>query len=183
MSISREAPRVTRNSVSAGNPSLSPQKRHALTKRQLDRIYQNSLIAEAVKNDDLANSPMDGNRNMTSWDAQAGIILKGHQIERRLRKLNPALICQRSNADPTKTGVYYRKEDGTLQYVVGMESEINPEFTVTVNNDKGEFEKMIPGWRRVLMRLIRDRLVTEPAANAIFGPPNRDSERWMRFVQ
>jgi hypothetical protein len=182
MSSSREKPRVTGNRVSAGNPSLSPKKRHALTKRQLDKIYQDSLITEAKANDHAANVPDDGSRPMTDWDAQAGIILKGHQIQRRLHKLNPALICQRSNADATKTGVYHRREDGELQFIVGMESEMNPEFTVTINDEKGEFQKMIPGWRRVLMRLIRAKFITEPRANALFGPPNRDSERWMTLT-
>lgn len=181
--LERENPKITNNSVTAGISSLSPEKRYALTKRQLDRVYQESLVQIQTQNDNLANAPKDGARSMTDWQAQVGITLKAHQIERRLRKLNPSLWFQRSNSDPTKTGVYYRGKDGKLQFICGMESDINPEFTVTVNDDQGQFKKMIPGWRRVLMRLIRAKFITEPGANVQFGPPNRDSERWMRFVQ
>ena len=183
MAILRETPRDTRGKVTAGVPSLSAEKRHTLTKRQLDRIYQDSLISVASAADVAANSPVDGSRPMTDWMAQVGITLKCHQIERRIRKLNPSLWFIRSNSDPNKTGVYYRKEDGELAFIVGLESDINPEFTVTVNNDEGEFQKMIPGWRRVLMRLIRAKFITEPGANLQFGPPNRDSERWMTLTQ
>lgn len=182
MSVVRERPSQTGNRVTAGLASLSPKKRHDLTKRQLDRIYQNSLVKIATDCDHAANAPTDAGRDMTNREAQAGIVLEAYRIEHRLRRLNSSLWFQRSNADPEKMGVYHRREDGELQFLCGMEAGMNPEFTVTVNDEDGKFQKMVPGWRRVLMRLIRAKLITEPGAYTQFGPPSRDSERWMNFT-
>ena len=183
MALALEKPKNDKGKVTAGLPSLSPERRYSLTERQLKKIYQQALVAEYKGNAQSANAPSDGTRPMTSWDAQAGIPLQAHQIERRLRKLNPNLWFERSKADPQKTGVYLRKDDGELMFLVGMEAEMNPEFTVTVNDEEGNFQKMIPGWRRILMRLIRGKFISETKAYLAFGPPNRDSERWARFTQ
>ncbi len=182
MALLRERPKDDRGRVTQGIPSLSSERRYAITERQLKRLYQQALVDEYTANDQAANAPTDGARPMTDRAAQAGIPLQAHQIERRLRKLNPNLWFERSKADPQKTGIYLRKPDGELMFIVGMEAEMNPEFTITVNDEQGNFKKMIPGWRRILMRLIRGKFVSETKAYIAFGPPNRDSERWALFT-
>src|SRR6266480_4273701 len=102
MSVVRERPRDAIGKVTGGIPSLSPKKRHDLTKRQLDRIYQDSLVKIATDCDHAANAPVDGKRDMTDREAQAGIVLEAYRIEHRLRRLNSSLWFQRSNADSTK---------------------------------------------------------------------------------
>ncbi len=69
------------------------------------------------------------------------------------------------------------------EFICGMETEINPEFSVRILDNQGTPKGIIAGWRRLLMRLIRQQLISEPRAFALFGPPSRDSENWARFVQ
>lgn len=184
MASVREHARPDNQRVTAGIPSLTSERRMAITDAYLKRAYQTSLVSEYQANDDAANQPRDAARPMNNWDAQVGIPLRSHQIIKRLRKLNPSLWFELSRADHNKTGIYIPNPvDGSLQYIVGMETEVNPEFTVTINDDNGNFQRMIPGWRRVLMRLIRAGFISESGANALFGPPNRDSERWATFTQ
>lgn len=184
MAILREHAQRDNGKVTAGLPALTSERRFTLTEQQLHRLYQQALQREVVENDQKAAHPTDGGRPMDNPDAQVGIPLQGERIIGRLKRLNPNLWFERSLSDPSKYGCYVldsTKETGK-QYIVGFEAAINPEFTVILNDDKGKFKKFIPGWRRVLMRLIRARLITEARANAVFGPPNRDSERWTQLT-
>jgi hypothetical protein len=185
LAILREYAKRDKEKVTAGVPGLSPAQRFYLTEQTLKKIYQQELTAEALKNDAWASDPKDGKRTMADWAAQVGIPLQGERIIGRLRRLNPNLYFERSKSDPTKYGVYILNpiRDGGREHLVGMEADINPEFTVIVNDENGKFQKFIPGWRRVLMRLIRAKVISEAAANRVFGPPNRDSQRWAELTQ
>lgn len=185
MPILRERAQGTRKRVTAGLPSLSPERRFSLTEQQLHSEYQRTLRREVVHNDEVAAHPVDGERKMDDPAAQMGIPLQGERLIGRLKKLNPNLYFERSISDSTRYGCYLLRPDieGGKEYLVGFEAELNPEFTIIVNDDQGKFKKFIPGWRRVLMRLIRAKIITEAAAFAVFGPPNRDSERWATLVQ
>ena len=184
MAILRERAQRDNGKVTAGIPSLTSERRFELTERQLHRLYQESLLREVVHNDHIAAHPVDGGRPMDNPDAQVGIPLQGERIIGRLKRLNPNLWFERSLSDPTRYGCYALSplHDGGKLYIVGFEAELNPEFTVIVNDEQGKFKKFIPGWRRVLMRLIRSRLISEAQANKVFGPPNRDSERWTQLT-
>ena len=184
MPVLREHAARDNGKVTAGLPALTSQRRFELTEQQLHRIYQQSLRREVVHNDHIAAHPEDGGRPMDNMDAQIGIPLQGERIIGRLKKLNPNLWFERSLSDSSKYGCYLLRSDvdGGKEYLVGFEAELNPEFTVIVNDDQGKFKKFIPGWRRVLMRLIRARVITEARAHAVFGPPNRDSERWTQLT-
>lgn len=185
MAILREHAQGTNNRVTAGLPSLSPERRFNVTEKQLHHEYQRALRREVIHNAAIAAHPEDGSRAMDNAEAQMGIPLQGERIIGRLRRLNSNLYFERSIADPSRYGCYLLNPqvEGGKEYLVGFEAELNPEFTVIVNDEKGEFKKFIPGWRRVLMRLIRARVITEARANAMFGPPNRDSERWALYTQ
>ena len=185
MTILRERAQGTNNRVTAGLPSLTPERRFYLTEDILKRVYQQELQAESRRNDEYAADPGDGARTMAEWDAQIGIPLQGERIIGRLRRLNHNLFFERSKSDGSKYGVYLLKPEAErgLEFICGFEVETNPEFTVIIQDDKGGFKKFIPGWRRLLMRLIRAKLITESGAHRMFGPPNRDSERWARFIQ
>jgi hypothetical protein len=183
LAILREYARRDKGKVTAGIPSLSPAKRFYLTDAALQHIYQQNLVAEAVKNDKWAADPGDGQRTMAEWAAQVGIPLSAERIITRLRRLNNNLVFERSRADESKWGVYLAKHGGTLEFLCGFEAATNPEFTVVQQDERGQFKKFIPGWRRILMRLIRAKLISESAANRVFGPPNRDSQRWAELTQ
>lgn len=185
MTVLREHAKRENERITAGLPSLTPAKRFYLTEQALHRIYQQNLLLEAQKNESYAADPGDGRRTMADWSAQVGIPLQGERIIGRLRRLNSCLYFERSKSDPTKYGVYITTgltENG-LQFLCGFEADVNPEFTVIVQDEKGQFKKFIPGWRRVLMRLIRAKIISKDAADRVFGPPNRESQRWAELTQ
>jgi hypothetical protein len=168
--------------VTQGIPSLTSERRRDITERQLSRLYQKSL-QEQYRNTEQAATAADGGiDDVTDWEQVVGMPLVGARIITRLRRLNSRLWFEASHADPTKTGMYVIHDDGLKEFLCGMETELNPEFSLRILDDEGKPKGIIAGWRRLLMRLIRDRLITESKANAIFGPPSRDSENWARFT-
>lgn len=184
MPILRERAQRDNGKVTAGLPALTSERRFEVTDAQLHQIYQQALLREVVENDRKAAHPTDGGRPMEVAEAQVGIPLQGERIIGRLKKLNPYLWFERSLADPTRYGCYILSpsHEGGKLYIVGFEAEMNPEFTLIVNDEWGKFKKFVPGWRRVLMRLIRARIISEAQAHNIFGPPTRDSERWAQLT-
>jgi len=175
-----------RGRVSAGNPSLSSEKRRDITERQLTYLYQKACQKEYRDNEQAALKD-DNGMDVTDYDQIVGIPIEGYKIAIRLKRLNKNLWFEPSNAAPEQTGVYLLKNNflggQEKEFLCGMQSELNPEFSLRVTNDDGTPKGILPGWRRLLMRLIRKNLITEAGANAMFGPPSRDSENWARFVQ
>lgn len=174
-----------RGKATQGLPSLSSQKRRDITERQLMALYQKELQREYRGNEQAALAD-DNGLDVTDWDQMVGIPLVGARIMGRLRKLNSNLYFERSNADPSKTGIYILKNDfkgGQIkEFVCGMETDLNPEFTVRVVDEENKPKGIISGWRRVLMRLIRAGMIGHSEAFTLFGPPARDSENWARFA-
>ena len=183
----REHYRDDNQKVTAGLPSLSPDKRRDLTEHQLRRAYQLACVAEFRENERKALAADGEIEDVSDWAQVVGIPLQGWRICARLKKLNHNLWFERSTADPTKLGVYMLKNDfkggQNREFLLGMQAEENPEFTLRVKNDDGTPKAIIPGWRRTLMRLIRKSIITESGAYAMFGPPSRGSENWARFTQ
>lgn len=186
MPLALEKIREDRGKVTAGVPSLNSSKRRAITESQLSRIYQRACQAEYQRTEAAATAD-DGGRTTTDWDAQVGIPLVGPRIISRLRKLNSNLWFEVAEADSNKMGVYIMRPDmkggREKQFITGMERELSPEFSVRVTDEQGKFKGEIRGWRTVLMKLIRAGHISEAGAYRLFGPPNRDSENWARFVQ
>ncbi len=176
----------SRGKVSAGLPSLSSEKRDAITEHGLRQVYQKALQQEYKSNEDSATASDGAIDDVTDYEKVVGMPLSGPRIITRLRRLNHNLWFEPSKADSSKTGVYVIKNImgvQTTEFICGMETEINPEFSVRILDHQGKPKGIIAGWRRLLMRLIRQGLVSEPRAFALFGPPSRDSENWARFVQ
>ena len=182
----REKYRDDGQRVTAGLPSLSPEKRREVTESQLRYAYQKACQNEYKQNEDDAFASDGAIDDVSDWGQVVGIALQGWQVCARLKKLNPNLWFERSNAAPDQLGIYLLKNDfkggQTKEFLCGMQAELNPEFSLRVKNDDGTPKGIIPGWRRVLMRLIRKSVITESGAHAMFGPPSRDSENWARFT-
>jgi hypothetical protein len=186
MPPSPEQYRDDRQKVTAGVPSLSPQKRREVTENQLRLLYQRACQKEYGKNEADALAPDGAMEDTSDWEQIVGIPLEGWKVAARLKKLNRNLWFERSKAAPEQLGIYLLKNDGKggqdKEFLCGMQAEDSPEFTLRVKNDDGTPKGIIPGWRRVLMRLIRKNIITESGAYAMFGPPSRDSENWARFT-
>lgn len=182
----REHAQDDRGKVTAGLPSLSSEKRHDITDEALRKVYQDSLVNEYTKNEKDALASDGEINDTTDWEQVVGIPLSGARFLTRLKKLNHNLWFEPSNSDTSKTGIYLLKNDfkGGLEkeFIVGVETEWNPEFTLRITDKEGNAKGILPGWRRALTRLIRANLINEAAAFRLFGPPSRDSENWARFT-
>lgn len=186
MALLREPYRDDNQRITAGIASLSPSKRKGYTEAEISRAYQKALQLDSAKKDADALAPDGDIEDTSDWEEIVGIPLEGWKVCARLKKLNQSLWFERSNAAPNQIGVYLLKNDfvggQTKEFLCGMEAELNPEFSLRVKNPDGTAKGIIPGWRRVLMRLIRKNIITEYGAYAIFGPPSRGSENWARFT-
>jgi len=178
--LTLDKPTIEGNRVTQGLPSLSPSKRYTLDHRGATRAYQEALIHDAQDKEAAASAP-DADHPTTSLEAQVGRPLTGHEIAARLRKLNGNLIFERSLAVPDKMGIYH-VHDGRKDFLMGYEYGYSPEFSVRHVNDKGQFVKETRGWRTVLMRLIRQRLITASGAARLFGLPTRTSHNWQSLT-
>jgi len=110
---------------------------------------------EAIKKEDEAANPMDGERSMGDKSKQMGRAMRVDAFIAKLKSLNPKLIFELSKGDPTKYGIYIpvgqaRKLVDTalaqdIVFICGMESGINlggrinegmiPEFSIMVTKD------------------------------------------------
>lgn len=175
-----------RGRVSAGNPSLTSEKRRDITESRLRRLYQIALQREYRENEENALAGDGSIEDTTDMEQVVGIPLTGARIITRLRKLNPNLWFETANSDQSKTGVYILKNDfqgGQIkEHICGMETDMNPEFSLRIVDAEGHPKGIISGWRRLLMRLVRARHISETKAAVIFGPPSRESENWARFT-
>ena len=185
MSLLREHAQDDRGRVTAGIPSLSSERRHQITDRGLMKAYQKALLQdyEGKRADALTS---DNGADTTDAEQMAGMVLTGRRIMVRLKRLNPNLWFERSNSDSSKTGIYILRNDlkggQEKHFLCGMETELNPEFSIRVVDEEGKPKGIVSGWRRVLMRLIRANIISEASAFRLFGPPSRDSENWARFT-
>lgn len=187
MPITLERPSFSPTRVTAGYSSLDCGRDYEITEAQLNQAYQRTLQQEYFRNETSALAPDGDIQDTTDWEQVVGIPLTGARIISRLKRLNANLWFERAHADSNKTGVYILKPDGMgsmeKQFICGMETEINPEITLRVTDAEGKAKGIIGGWRRLLMRLIQSRLITEGGAMSLFGPPSRGSENWARFTQ
>jgi len=185
--LALEKPHHSPTRVTAGYSSLDCGREYQITEDALRREYQRTLQAEYFRNEKNATVPDGDITDTTNWEEVVGIPLTGARIISRLKRLNSQLWFEPSNSDNSKTGMYVLRPalKGGMEkmFLCGMETDVNPEFSLRVVDNEGKAKGIISGWRRVLMRLIQSRLISEPQAYALFGPPSRGSENWARFTQ
>ncbi len=169
--------------VTAGLPALSPQLRSRVDTVRRTRAMNRQALLDTLERESYAAD--SGGLGGNDLEYQIGRPLTAAQFEQRIRRCNPNLLVERSRADPTKRGVY-RVEDGERRFICGMESGYMPEFSVRhiemqeiPDPDIAGHWQKIPkfkgetrGWRTVLARLLRHRVI-EPAA----------IERWFEISQ
>lgn len=160
------------------------------------------LIDEINRSSVYANDGIPANNTQ----AQTGRPLFAAVLEKRLLSLNPNFIFEVAIQDSTKKGIYVpqtrRDEAGFVypekRFVCGYENGIMPEFSIIHTRDKKLPDPNDPqgwvtvqepyretrGWRTVLLRLIRERLITEAGADKAFQVSlGRSSERWQKGLQ
>lgn len=184
-----------KNQVRAGSP-LPPEIR-AITEREgYKKDYQNALVndADAKARDSVR---VDNGRPRTEWDASIGIPITAETFMRRLLQLNSSFWFERANADKEKIGIY-RLVDKTetfpegKQFLMGFHDGIMPEFFLEEKEDdrvmtiagetvtySGGCKRILrQGYRTIIQRLVRARMINLAAAETLFGPPSYDSAHW-----
>lgn len=140
----------------------------------------------------------DGSFLTTDPSAQLGRPLTRQQLIARLSKLNPNLVFEQSRNYPHMGAIYLRDgisnmEDIDLnnrgrRHLVGMEwTGLSPEFTTRkIENDKfgkPQMKGQVRGWRTVLQRLIKSRLIGIAETERVFSiARGRESQRWYEEI-
>lgn len=168
---------------------------------QLDRFFRdaqkekhNKAAEGAIAKQNAAIAGFDGNYLTTDAAAQLGRPLTRQQIVSRLSKLNPNLIFEQTRNFPHMGAIYFLDPTSNLddidhkcrgrRHIVGMEwTGMSPEFTTRkIEHDqwgKPQMKGQIRGWRTILARLIKERLITVPDAERVFSiARGRESQRW-----
>lgn len=183
---------MSKEKVTAGIPSLTPAKRQAIDTTVRTRAQTEILLSEKLRKDSDTVAP-DGGIPTTSAEAQLGRPLFAAQVCERLRRCNSNFYFEVSKHDSTKMGIYILEPAGK-RHICGMEAGIMPEFSVRHTRYEevpldGEIKKILTfadetrGWRTVLARLLRARLITEAQVQQHFAPTKgRDSKNWQQLT-
>lgn len=182
--------------ATSGLPGLSPVRRFFSDKiRRNQEQNRLNLLAELEREQTCA-APVDGETDTTNLKAQLGRPLESKEVERRLGKCNSRLLFERSISDDSKVGVYVVEGDAK-RFVCGMEFGYMPEFSVrhiekqripdpTIEGHWREvpkFTRETRGWRTVLARLLRERLITESQVESQFEiSAGRSSYHWQALT-
>lgn len=172
---------------------------------QLDRFFRDSTrekhhnaAEQAIAKQQAAVAGMDGDYLTTDATAQLGRPLTRRVLTERLSKMNANLVFEQSRANPAIGAVYFRDGVSNMddldhncrgrRHIVGMEwTGISPEFTTRkIENDKHgkpQMKGQIRGWRTILARLIKERLIAVPDAERVFSiARGRQSQRWFEEI-
>lgn len=187
--------------VTAGLPALSPALRSQREAFERTRFMNRMNLRDKISREEHCTSP-DGAVDTTNAEQQLGRPLTCKEITKRLKRCNQNFVFERSKADGTKMGIYIveTRPDAVTgfvstqrRFVCGMEFGISPEFSIRHYEDEKipdpeveghwriikHFKKETRGWRTVLMRLMKERLITEAQVNQHFETAaGRDSRNW-----
>lgn len=163
---------------------LSPEERYKFDRGGYKKEYQDALLddAEAKKRAAVA---LDNGRSRTDKDQCIGMPLHSDVFIRRLTQLNSSLWFERANADHAKIGIYLQVPISMeylegKKFLFGFHEGVMPEFTL--QKDPGQDGENVgilrQGWRTILMRLVRMRVISLAQVEVIFGPPSHDSMYW-----
>ena len=180
----------------------------AKARREAQEDAQRRNLIEDMRANTVTVSP-DAGYDVTLAAAQFGRAMPAETVIVKLKACNSALEFERSVNFPELTGVYVwewvRNDAGALEHkrlhICGMESGINPEFSILHKGKKRvanpalignktptreldwiEVETVVGetrGWRTILVRLLHKGLITESDVTKHFGwTPSRQSEKW-----
>lgn len=156
-----------------------------------------------AKNYDLLRP--DGDMDVTNREAQAGRRILREDFVRRLQKLNPDLRYEQSKNYPKQGGIYFignRHDDvaGTTEYskwfICGIPHTAINEFSIPLTKEAQVASQFMPimetqrqvdglerGWRSVLLKLMREGILTPAAIDREFQiTKGRSSRKWQAAV-
>lgn len=181
--------------------SIDGQKREAQISRffaDASREKQNNAIRSAQQKHQQSIAPTDGGVSMADALAQKGRPLSRSTFVRKIESLDTNLFCDQSLSSPLHGAVYLRDGVSNLdsplpryrgaRFIASFPwAQIN-EFDLVLTREQkyGEDGRTdvksagkMPGWRSVLARLIKSRIITPTVAEKTFQiSRGRESERW-----
>jgi hypothetical protein len=179
---------------------LSPDQLKAGDRFVEGRHRQREQLRNQISQFESYTAP-DGDADITKQEVQMGRPLHRREIMRRLFRLNPNLRYEQALADPLKGGIYSienRINPATgkapwKRFVCGIPHERVTEFHIPctveqtvpapdLSGDQIVVQRLnghIPGWRAVLLKLLKDNLVTPAGIDREFKiTQGRDSAKW-----
>lgn len=190
--------------VTAGLPGLTPRIRNERDIVENTRDLSSRAMLQQRENDAFTVAS-DGGIDTTNIMAQMGRPLASTEVISRLRRMNANLVFEISMSDSSKYGIYameLRADPVTglfgnrKRFICGMESGYQPEFSVRHYREKEVpdataighwrkekiFTRETRGWRTVLMRLLKERLISEAQIQRYFDSPSRPSRNWQALI-
>ena len=192
----------------------SAQINHAVAAKKEQFRQQRIAELEAEIRSNTITVEDDNGRDRSNLLAQLGRPLTSQELMRRLKLCNPKLIFEQAIRQPRYGGIYVevteRNASGGWEtrkvHVCGFEWGMMPEFSV-VHKTKTSlpdpellgstkptrevkwkevetFADETRGWRTVLIRLLKARLVNRIDVEQYFGwTPSHESDQWHKFTE
>lgn len=183
---------------------ISPEQRAAGERQEAATASQHERLQGEIRKQESFIAP-DGDADVTNPEIQAGRPLHRSEVMRRLVRLNRNLRYEQALADPEKGGIYVvenRVDPMTgkapwKRFVCGIPHERvtefhipctiaqvmpdpdNPANQIIIQRLKGA----IPGWRAVLLKLLKEGLVSPAGIDREFHiTQGRSSRRWKEAI-
>jgi hypothetical protein len=183
---------------------VSPEQRSAGARQDAAAQGQKDRLRAEIRKHASYVAP-DGDADITEPEIQAGRPLHRSEVMRRLRRLNPDLRYEQALADPAKGGIYVVEnridpltgKSPWKRFICGIPHEQVTEFhipcTIEARIPDPDFpaqqiivQKLtgaIPGWRAVLLKLLKEGLVSPAGIDREFHiTQGRSSRRWKEAV-
>ena len=183
-------------------PDASREERIAYEEKAEDSRARNDSHVLSARAKAAETTAPDASFDVTNLLQQMGRPLTTQQVMERLGKINRNFYFEVSNACASRMGIYLitpMKDETTggirtgKRFLCGMENGYMPEFSVR-HSEMEEFPRMFPdvgtelvpvmksetrGWRTILARLIKLRVITLTQAEKWFDLPlGRGSKNW-----
>lgn len=159
---------------------LDSEKRHT---HSLVAGMQANKAAKDAEVKQAATRAADAASGDTRPLDDTGMSLHSDLIIARLTRLTSRLVVRPGNYGTICFFVLdARVPDSGLRMIAAIERGINTEFAKKLLNEDGTLKRVIPGWRRLLARLIREGILTETQVSLTFGMPTRTSAAWRNLV-
>lgn len=175
---------VKAKATAVAGSGVTPQERFVKDRSGYKREYQKKLYDDSQKNI-VAAKAKDNGRPRDQLDACIGMSMHSDTFMRRLIQLNSSLWFEEANADKDKIGVYLLVPVSMTfiegkQFLFGFHKGVMPEFTLQKHaGDDGENVGILrQGWRTILARLIRMRMISFEKVEVMFGQPSHQSAYW-----
>ncbi len=161
------------------------------------RDFDNAVLRENTKREADTMAADGGGMDITSAEQRMGRSMSAWTFQQKLQKIREFLVFEKSNADPSITGIYIQSRTydpalyrGRLMFVCGMGSAMMPEFSIieteeyevpTINGPvmQRRMKCETRGWRSVLAALLKARILSAHDVEKNFQISlGKESERW-----